>query len=458
MAATYFMRKLAACRGDCHAALNRAREAPDIRGKIMMKQLLLAASALALLSAEAAPSQAVAAPAATPAPAALADPAAAFGAREAVQQVSLSPNGTKVAFIAPGPGQSTILYTVDVAGGEPKMTLTADGQPERLTSCGWVSEARLVCNLYMIVDTAGALLPVTRVIAIDADGTNIKLLSRQVRQNDIDVSLAGGQVLDWMPTEDGAVLMGRNYVPQDQIGTRVLDKREGYGVDRIDTRTLKEKPVEPPKATAVEYITDGLGTVRVMGTRGSAGATGYSADEIQYTYRLKGSRDWKKLGILDLKTDQGFNPYAVDPALDLVYGFKKQADGRLALYSVALDGTGRETLVYANPKVDVDGLVRIGRNERVVGVTFATEKREALYFDERLAGLARSLSKALPGLPLIRFVDSSVDESKLLLWAGSDTDPGRYYLFDKTSKALSELMLARPELERATLAPVKAAA
>jgi dipeptidyl aminopeptidase/acylaminoacyl peptidase len=99
--------------------------------------------------------------------------------------------------------------------------------------------------------------------------------------------------------------------------------------------------------------------------------------------------------------------------------------------------------------------VRIGRRNRVVGVTYAMEKREAAYFDKDLAALGRSLSKALPGLPLIRFVDSSVDESKLLLWAGGDTDAGRYYLFDKGTKQLNELMLARPELENVPLATMK---
>jgi len=65
------------------------------------------------------------------------------------------------------------------------------------------------------------------------------------------------------------------------------------------------------------------------------------------------------------------------------------------------------------------------------------------------------LSKALPGLPLIGFVDSSADENKLLIRAESDTDPGRYYIFDKTTKRLNEIVLSRPELEGMTLAQVK---
>jgi dipeptidyl aminopeptidase/acylaminoacyl peptidase len=92
----------------------------------------------------------------------------------------------------------------------------------------------------------------------------------------------------------------------------------------------------------------------------------------------------------------------------------------------------------------------------VVGVSYATEKRQAVYFDPGLQALGKSLSKALPGLPLVQFVDSSLDENKLLIRAGSDTDPGRYYIYDKSAKRLAEIMVARPELESATLATVKA--
>jgi dipeptidyl aminopeptidase/acylaminoacyl peptidase len=185
------------------------------------------------------------------------------------------------------------------------------------------------------------------------------------------------------------------------------------------------------------------------------GASGYESGRLDYQYRTKGSRDWKSLSSYRSLRDEGFYPVAVDPELDVVYGLKKDSTGRDAFYSVALDGSKRETLVFAHPQVDVDGTVRIGRRGRVVGVTYATEKRQAAYFDKNLAALGNSLSKALPGLPLIRFMDSSVDESKLLLWAGSDRDAGRYYIFDKVSKQLVELMLARPELENATLAAMK---
>jgi len=408
----------------------------------VFKKIILAAVLLLPLSAAAPP----------------ANPDVSFGARESVQQISLSPSGNKLAYIAPGPGPATIVYTVDVKnGGMPVKAATASGDPERLTSCTWVSEERLVCTLYGVVkEGEGAILPFSRIVAVDADGANVKLLSLRERSDAAYVNYGGGDVIDWLPAEDGAVLMGRYYVPEERSGqgTRLEDKREGYAVDRVDTRTLASKSLESPKKQAAEYISDGRGNIRIMGINDVAGATGYDSGKTRYFYRTKTDREWKLIGVYDGNAETGFNPYAVDADLDIAYGFKKR-DGRWALHSYALDGSGREALIYAHPQVDVDGLIRIGRTRRVVGASFATDKRGAVYFDKKLEALAASLSKALPGLPLVQFTDSSLDGNKLLIWAGSDTDPGRYYIFDKAAQKLDEIMLSRPQLEGATLAQVK---
>jgi dipeptidyl aminopeptidase/acylaminoacyl peptidase len=387
-----------------------------------------------------------------------ADPPAAFGARESVIDVALSPSGKKVAFISPGPGRTTFLYTVEIgANAEPKQTLSADGKPERISRCGWVSEERLVCSIYMVVNDVvpGLTTGASRLIAINADGSNIKLVSRRSRDTDQYVAFGGGEVIDWQAGSEGSILMGRQYVPEARMGTNLQDSREGYGVDRVDTANLNAKTIEPAKRDAFNYISDGRGNVRIMALGNVAGATGYDSGKTTYYYRTTESRDWKPLATFNSITDEGFYPVAVDPDLDVAYGLKKGDGGRWALYSIALNGSKTETLVFAHPQVDVDSTVRIGRSRRVVGVTYATDKREAVYFDKPLAALGRSLSRAIPGLPLIRFEDSSADESKLLLWAGSDTDPGRYYLFDKATKQLGELMLRRPQLENVALATVK---
>jgi dipeptidyl aminopeptidase/acylaminoacyl peptidase len=47
----------------------------------------------------------------------------------------------------------------------------------------------------------------------------------------------------------------------------------------------------------------------------------------------------------------------------------------------------------------------------------------------------------------VSIVDSSADEGKLLVFAGTDPQPGNFYVFDKSTSQLALLVPARPELE-----------
>ena len=89
------------------------------------------------------------------------------------------------------------------------------------------------------------------------------------------------------------------------------------------------------------------------------------------------------------------------------------------------------------------------------GYTYADDRRHTVYFDPEYKALSTALGKALPNLPIVTFVNASHDGNKILLFAGSDSDAGRYYLFDKTTKKLGEVLPARPGLAARTLASVQ---
>ena len=201
------------------------------------------------------------------------DAAAAFGARPSTNALSLSPDGNRVAYISPLQGQGAALYTVSLEkGATARAVLTADGNPFRIDDCGWVSNDRLACVLYAVTyDPRIGFMPLTRIVAVDADGKDFKLLSTQANEYTQGYLLQGGQIIDWLPDEDGAVLMTRMYLPDAHLGSREGSTKEGLGVDRIDTRTLKVSHVEPANPSAIEYLTDGRGAVRLLATEASTG-------------------------------------------------------------------------------------------------------------------------------------------------------------------------------------------
>lgn len=391
-----------------------------------------------------------------------ADPAAhaaatRFGAREDVAQISLSPDGAKAAMITPDPqGPGMKLGVIDLQAGKAKAIMHASGAPERLTRCSWTANTRLVCTIFGLSDQAGLLLGFTRLIAVNSDGSDLKILSRRTNQRSLGIMQSGGGIVDLHGDgSEGSALMTSEFVPEQTIGTHLASSSEGLGVEAVNTVTLKRRLVEPAKPDASEYHSDGYGAVRIMGRR-TVSPAGYTGDRVLYSYRGKGDREWRALPTVtyDNGASIGFDPYAVDRDLDAAYGFESK-DGRSALYRVALDGSLKKELVYARDDVDVDELVRIGRQRRVVGVAYATERRHAEFFDPELARLRRSLGRALGDERNLSFVDATADEKKLLVFAGSDIDPGRYYIYDKGTRQLELLLPARSPLEKTPLATVK---
>lgn len=380
--------------------------------------------------------------------------AASFGARERILDASLSPDGTAIAFISPTSGQGSAVYTIPIGSqAQPKRVLAASGNPERLEWCRWASTSRLVCLIYYVQDADIDIKTSTRLVSVDIVKSDVKLLTRREGENAWAYSFYGGDIVDWLPDENGPVLMQQWHVPEGKVGSLIEKRDEGLAVDRVDTATAATRQILKPWKEADEYITDGRGNVRIVGTA-KLDVDGYRDRNIRYQYRDPAGRDWKDLSVYDSITKDGFRPVAVDPATNMAFGFRK-LDGRIAVYKRSLDGAGREELVFAHPQVDVDGLIRIGKSRRVVGISYATDHRTGVYFDQDLDAIRTKLGKALGANLAMEFVDSSIDEQKLLIFAGSDTNPGRYYLFDRTTRKLGELFSVRPELDQVKLAEVR---
>lgn len=385
----------------------------------------------------------------------LAQDAEAFGARDAVGAARLSPDGSSVMYITPGPGPKSFAVISNLQTGKSSVMTSADGQPERLYSCNYSAADRAVCSIGGLMERDGTLLGFQRLIAMNVDGADPKLIGQRGSHYDAGYRQYDGRILDWRGSKDATVLMQREYIPEAglmAIQSRLARSKSGLGVDLVDTRSAQSKTIEVPRDSASGYMTDGRGNVRVMTvyeTEGDGGVTG----RVKYFYRTKTSNEWKTLVEFVHYEDQ-IDPLAVDADLDALYALKKK-NGRYALHTIKLDGSLNETLVAEDPRVDIDGVIRIGDGQRVIGYTYADEMRNSVYFDPEFKALSQSLSKALPNLPLVDFVDASADGRTLLIFAGSDMDPGRYYLFNRDKKTLNEAMLQRPQLEGRKLAQVK---
>ncbi|RJT24883.1 S9 family peptidase [Chakrabartia godavariana] len=370
--------------------------------------------------------------------------AAAFGARQSIEDISLSPDGTKIAYVAPAKGQASQLFTIDLNGdGKTYVALTSSGKPDRLGNCGWISNSRLACTVYGVIYADQQKSYFSRLFAVDLDGRNLKMLSSKSAPH----SYYGGGILEALKGTAGRVMIART----SQSGG-CCDPDYGLGVDDVDSVTLQTKRIVKPIPSASEFISDGNGHVRILGL--SDYRAGYDTGVTKYRFRLMDDEKWSYLSDYDFQREAGFNPVVIDAADNSVIGFEK-LDGRHAVFRVKLDGSGAKSLVFKHDRVDVDQIRTIGRSRRPVGVSFATDRRQTIYLDKDLETLQAKLTKTLSHIDQVSFLDSSEDESVLLLQASSDTVPGEYYILNRKTNALRPLFSARPELEGYKLASVK---
>ncbi len=380
-----------------------------------------------------------------------------FGALESIQDISLSPAGAQVAFLSHLRTGEQVLYVANLAGGSPRPIVRQSRErAETIRYCNWVTDTRLVCMISVVRDEAGTLVTFSRIIALNSDGSEIKMLSNDGNSRSLGAVYYGGSVIDWdLPGQPGRVLMIRDFVPEQSTGTSIHSDARGLGVEEVDTLSLSRRIVERPKSDASGYMTDGEGNVRVMGLI-PHNSSGYIRGTITYLYRKADSREWERLAIgsLDDSGDTGFEPVAVDRRTNRVFAFDNN-NGYAALFGVSLDGAGQRELLLSRPDVDVDELVRIGRDRRVVGASYATERRQVEYFDPELRSLTRALSRALPGQPAVSIVDANIGETKLLVFVSSDVDPGKFYLYDKGTHQLEEVLPVRSELAGLTMSEMR---
>ena len=272
------------------------------------------------------------------------DPAVIFGAREAVEQIDLSPDGRRVVYLTPGPGPSTAVVVQDLAGGAaPRIPLRSDGDPERVRWCRFAGNERLVCRISALIRSGRTFMGFQRLLSFDLDGNDPRLLARGT------FGQFDGSIIDWLPDQDrSSSLMA-----------------QGGGVRRLDVRTLNSVTVESSNASCERVHDrrtrqgahhgggDGPRRHREWPAAGSPISTGPRT--------AAGGGRW---GITTLSTGEGRSPLAVDPTLERRLCAEEARTAGCALYRVKLDGiAGDRAGPCRTTQVDVDDVVA-GRRGR----------------------------------------------------------------------------------------------
>jgi len=358
-------------------------------------------------------------------------PISAFARLEQVKSPALSPDGRYLLYISQSQGDRVAAVT-DLTAAEPaaKVVLAVEKENEfDMTWCRWANDTRVLCAFQAAVKGRIRVGRQTRLVAVNADGSDMKLL----RQDTLSTfSTDQDNVLDMTPDDPDTILV-QTY--DSSRGMPSIDSYPSVYELNIYTGQLRKQTNDYRPIRA--FYSDGQGNVRLG--RGLVGTT------YKYYARLEGEKQWRALTKVEaFEATDAYVPIAVVPGTNSAYAFGPSGDRR-GLYKIDLEDKAKPELIFEHPHVDVANAVRTA-DGRLIGVFYEVERPFAYFTDERLAGLMRSIRSIFPETFNVP-VSASKDLKRMVIASRSDTEAGSFFLLDMETRKPTRIGRMYPELD-----------
>ncbi len=382
----------------------------------MHRSIVLAAAALAVSGP---------APAAPPA----AIPVEAFGALPTFANPKISPDGQRVLATADVDGRKAIIvYRLDSADG--RFTRINLGELE-VTGARWAGNGRILLTVFGKTLYEGVEVPMSRHFAHDLETGKLRALGGARIGG-----LWGGELIHVDPEGEFALLAAQSTV------------WSAPAVLRVELATGDTKEVVSPEAGVWDWYADSTGVVRAgLGSRGGRWVLLYRDKDGGRFRRTEPKRE-----IAQSATDLDYLlPVA---GSDKGYAIANKATGRYGVYryDFAADALGEP--VFEHPEVDVEAVAYSPSSGEPESILYADDRDRIFWIDPEMRSVQARIDKALPDA-VNRIVSRDSADRRMIVWSTGAANPGAYYLYDRTSRTMSELARPYGALEGRALAPVE---
>lgn len=350
----------------------------------------------------------------------------AFVGLPAVEDVTVSPDGSTLAYVRRDGGTTKVI--AQTRAGE--VLAAVDAGDQKLFGLRWVSPDHVAISW-----RATAQLAITRnrydLEVVDILNVRTRGYVRALRRAD---HKAYNAIFGWSPgTHNGEpVLYMQAYTEEE--GDVTLDL---YRVELDTGRGWRE---QPGANDTRDYLVDSEGAPLAR--------VAYQSDNGLWRLSTRSGGSWRQImsesAPLDLPKLSGFGR-----TLDTVM-IQHDEQGQSVLTEVALtDGSERDRLIF--PEQPDQYLYK--RTGELVGVAFPSANSERI-FDPRLAQAWAVLRDALPGKAM-RLVSFSDDYNVLVGYGAGAGDSGTYYLYDGAAQRVSIVGRDYPGVRGADVATVQ---
>ncbi len=337
-------------------------------------------------------------------------PAEVFAKLPRYQQARLSPGIQYLAYIFPINGRKHVVIQSAAGGGDP--TLVPPVQDADIMWFRWANNERLLIAYEATRFERGLAVPFTRLMAINADGSDAINVVREERA--LNVVFSGQietRIVDLLPGEPNHILLALD-----------TDRNGNYSVQKVNIDSARQSRAERAISGAQNWLADQQGVPRLSwGVDGSDFAMSYKNPD----------GGWEKV----TKTQwyqSGFRPvgFDVDPRFVFAVG---PVNGRAGIVKLDLTtGLTAET-IFSHPTVDVGSIVYDVTGRKVVGVRYTDHFEETKYFDPSYQRIQAGIEQASPGATN-RIVDPHPARGMYLVHVASTQSKTGYYIFESRSR------------------------
>lgn len=354
-------------------------------------------------------------------------PTAHFAGRSQFSNAQLSPDGNQFALETEIDGERQI-FTFDA--DTRKATRQFPIGKLELRWFRWAGNDKILISLAQPGRFYGEDVRYTRLVLVHLHERWVEMLGRR------------------NPVVDGDDVI---HIARDGSHALVSVQRDIYSypsVYRYDlTRDGQISEVQRPRDGVWNWYADDAGVVRI--------GSGWLNRRLRVFYRSNADTDLKLVGRLRESDgdDKFWDVAQIVSGSDRGYVMQENAQGRVGLH--LFDYAKREIVetVYENPDWDVeDTLIRDGKP---IGAFYTDDRERAVWFDDKSKRDYALLADALTE-DEVWITSRALDDSRMLVYAGGEADPGAIYVYTPAQKRLDQFTELRPQIDFSQLARPRA--
>lgn len=364
---------------------------------------------------------------ASPSPTSSAPPhidSASFAERAVFYDPKLSPVGDRLLIHSEQSGKD-LVGVFDLASGALKAIAIPDKRA--VAWYRWAGNDRVLISLESTVEWFGEDARMTRLVVYDVPTGKLRFIG------DKDEGLEGDDVLYVDPTGDWLLMSLQRTI------------YEYPSVTRVDIGTNKMKQVVRAQQGIWEWYADDRGVVRQ--------GIGVSGDKWYAVYRKKDGEPFLRAAKGRIGDDESdLDLVRIFYETDDGYVLSRRKTGRYGLYKYNFATRELGDLVYDNPTNDISDWGTKPGSSDPTAVYYTDDRERVAWLDPEMKARQEEIDGALKD----RFnwiVSRNRDDSRMLVWTGSATDPGQYYLYVPDAGKMKRMGTVNETLKPKQLAP-----